>query len=117
MTNRQTEHCMSSEPNGGHLQETDPLHGLGPQPASASGGRAARIPQEARALAERALAAAAAAKDTEAEIAARYALGWAQHVLGDDRAEKTLRTGIRLAERHGDRRSRVCRKCSNVLDK
>jgi hypothetical protein len=61
-------------------------------------------PQQARALAERALAAAAAAKDADAEVAARYALGWAQHVLGDDRAEKTLRRGIRLAERHGDRR-------------
>jgi hypothetical protein len=61
-------------------------------------------PQQARALAERALAAAAAGKDVEAEVAARYALGWAQHVLGDDRARKTLRTGIRLAELHGDRR-------------
>src|SRR5262245_31168996 len=61
-------------------------------------------PERARALAERALAAAAAANDVEAEVAARYALGWAQHVLGDDQAGKTLRTGIRLAEHHGDRR-------------
>jgi CHAT domain-containing protein len=53
-------------------------------------------------LAERALAAAAAGRDVEAEVAARYALGWAQHVLGDADAGKTLTAGIKLAERHGD---------------
>src|SRR2546430_11236849 len=62
-------------------------------------------PRQARALAERALAAAAAERDVAAEIAARYALGWAQAVLGEARAGMTtLRAGIRLAERHGDRR-------------
>src|SRR3954454_8090262 len=61
-------------------------------------------PRQAVALAERALATATAASDVEAEVAARYALGWAQHVLGDARGKETLRAGIRLAERHGDRR-------------
>src|SRR5437763_5205651 len=61
-------------------------------------------PRQAQALAERALAAAAADRDVEAEVLARYALGWAQHVLGDADAGKTLKAGIRLAERHGDRR-------------
>src|SRR5215831_4266103 len=62
-------------------------------------------PREARELAERALAAAAASGDIEAEVAARYALGWAQCVLGDAKTGRaTWRTGIRLAERHGHRR-------------
>jgi len=62
-------------------------------------------PRQARALAERALSAAAAERDVEAEIAARYALGWAQAVLGDARVGiATLRGGIQVAERHGDRR-------------
>jgi len=61
-------------------------------------------PRHALALAERALATASSQGDVEAEIAARYALGWAQHALGDARAARaTLSAGIRLAERHGDR--------------
>jgi hypothetical protein len=60
-------------------------------------------PKAALALAERALTAAAAEHDVEAEIAARHALYWAQDVLGDAQsAQKTLKAGIRLAERHGD---------------
>jgi CHAT domain len=60
-------------------------------------------PRQARALAERALAVASAERAVEAEIAARYALGWAQNVLGDARAARaTMAVGIRLAERHGD---------------
>jgi tetratricopeptide (TPR) repeat protein len=63
-------------------------------------------PRRARALAERALAAAAAEHDLEAEISARYALGWAQAVLGEARdGMSTLRAGIRIAEGHGDRRA------------
>jgi CHAT domain-containing protein len=62
-------------------------------------------PRKARGLAERALAAAAAANDTGEQIAAANALGWAQSVLGEAAAAReTWREGIRLAERHGDRR-------------
>jgi tetratricopeptide (TPR) repeat protein len=62
-------------------------------------------PRGALALAERALAAARADRDAEAEVAARYALGWAQYELGAARAARTtLRAGIRVAERNGDRR-------------
>src|SRR5437763_5243437 len=62
-------------------------------------------PRQARVLAQRALAAATGEGDVEAEVAARYALGWAQAVLGDARnGMTTLRAGIRLAERHGDPR-------------
>jgi hypothetical protein len=61
-------------------------------------------PRQAVALAERALATAMAESDVEAEVAARHALGWAQHVLGDARAKKTLRIGINLAERHRNKR-------------
>ncbi|HEV8098125.1 MAG TPA: CHAT domain-containing protein, partial [Gaiellaceae bacterium] len=61
-------------------------------------------PQQALRLAERALATASDDGDVGAEISARYALAWAQHSLGRARAGKaTLRAGIRLAERHGDR--------------
>src|SRR4051812_46982553 len=61
-------------------------------------------PRHALALAERALATASAQGDVEAEVAARYALGWAQNVLGDaGTARATLSAGIRLAEQHGDR--------------
>src|SRR5262245_2124042 len=63
-------------------------------------------PRRARALAERALAAAAIENDPEAEFSALYALGWAQAVLGEARVGiTTLRTGIRVAERHGDPRA------------
>ena len=61
-------------------------------------------PKQALLLAERALAAASADGDAGAEVSARYALACAQHSLGHARAgKKTLRTGIRLAERSGDR--------------
>jgi hypothetical protein len=61
-------------------------------------------PRQALALAERALAAASSEGDVKAAVAARYALGWAQNVLGDARAARvTMSAGIRLAERHGDR--------------
>jgi tetratricopeptide (TPR) repeat protein len=62
-------------------------------------------PRRARSLAERALVAARASGDAEAEVAARYALGWAQFEIGDaDAARATLRAGIRLATTRGDRR-------------
>jgi hypothetical protein len=62
-------------------------------------------PRRAIALAERALTRAASTGDVRAEIAARHALGWAQKVIGDEGAGRaTLRAGIKLAERHGDRR-------------
>jgi hypothetical protein len=61
-------------------------------------------PRRARALAQRALAEAHAGGDATAEVAARYALGWAQCVLGDsDTARATLRAGISVADRNGDR--------------
>jgi CHAT domain-containing protein len=59
-------------------------------------------PHEAMALAKQALAEAAEAGDVEAKIAGYYALGWAQLVLGDaQEAARTVRSGIRLAERTG----------------
>jgi CHAT domain len=62
-------------------------------------------PRRARALAQRALAEAKSGGDTKAEVAARYALGWAQFVLGEALAARaTLRAGIRLAHRSDDRR-------------
>ena len=57
-----------------------------------------------RDLAQRALAEASSGGDATAEVAARYALGWAQFVLGDAATAKaTLRTGIGVADRNGDR--------------
>jgi len=62
-------------------------------------------PRRAVSLAERALATATATGDAEAEVAARYALGWAQFEIGEaDAARVTLRAGIRLAASRGDRR-------------
>src|SRR5438105_2096634 len=62
-------------------------------------------PLQARALAERALAAASAQGDAEAQLTAMYALAWAQNVLGDAKtARKTMRAGIRLGTRYGDGR-------------
>src|SRR5436309_58998 len=61
-------------------------------------------PRRARALAQRALAEASSGGDATAEVAAPYALGWAQFVLGDAATAKaTLRTGIGVADRNGDR--------------
>lgn len=61
-------------------------------------------PRQALDLAQRALIAASRERDVQAELAARYALGWAQYENGDaPSALSTLRAGIRLAERSGDR--------------
>jgi hypothetical protein len=61
-------------------------------------------PRRARALAQQALAKAHADGDAPAEVAARHALGWAQFVLGDSlTARATLRAGISVAERSGNR--------------
>jgi hypothetical protein len=62
-------------------------------------------PRRALALAERALAVAFADGDVPAKLAALHTLGWAQRVVGDTRAIGTLRTGIRIGERHRDWRS------------
>jgi tetratricopeptide (TPR) repeat protein len=61
-------------------------------------------PRQALALANRALAAASADGDFTAEVAALRSVAWAQLKLGDTRATSAaVRTGIRLANRHGDR--------------
>src|SRR5262249_26601220 len=61
-------------------------------------------PRRALALAQRAVARAASTGDVRAEVAARHALGWAQKVIRDAGAGRaSLRAGIRLAERNGDR--------------
>jgi tetratricopeptide (TPR) repeat protein len=63
-------------------------------------------PRKALALAKRALTAASADGDDDAQVAATNALAWAQRVLGDEPgAERTLRAGIRLAKSRGDRRA------------
>src|SRR5690348_2294406 len=62
-------------------------------------------PQAAAALAERALLSARAERDVAAQVTAVHALAWAQHVLGDSRAAASARRGIRLGERHGNRRA------------
>ena len=59
-------------------------------------------PRRALAVAEQALARAKG--DPRAEVESLYALSWAQHEVGDRRAAATARTGIRIAERNGDRR-------------
>ncbi len=61
-------------------------------------------PRRAARLAERALVGASSVADGDAEVAALHALAWAQFQLGDSRALATVRDGIRIAERHGDRR-------------
>ena len=61
-------------------------------------------PRKALALAERALTAAVAEENVSAELAALQALAWAQLELGDPRAVATAKAGIRIGERHGDRR-------------
>jgi CHAT domain-containing protein len=61
-------------------------------------------PRRALELARQALDVAVSEGDPRAEVAARHALGWAQHAVGDAKsARATLNAGIRLAERHGDR--------------
>src|SRR5512133_2820853 len=61
-------------------------------------------PARAAALAERALAVARSEDDAEAQVAALHALSWAQRVIGDPRAARTARAGIRIGERDGARR-------------
>jgi hypothetical protein len=56
---------------------------------------------EAAAIAERALGLARAARDPEAEVAALHALSFALAELGDPSAKPTIRTAIRIADRHG----------------
>ena len=58
-------------------------------------------PARAAAMAARALAAARAQRDPEAEVAALHALGFARHELGDARAVRTLRAAVRIGDRHG----------------
>ncbi len=52
-------------------------------------------------MAERALEQARARREPEAEVAALHALGFARHELGDARAVRTLRTAVRIGDRHG----------------
>ncbi len=52
-------------------------------------------------LAERAIQLARLTRNPEAEVAALHALGFARHELGDPRAVPTLRSAVRLGERHG----------------
>src|SRR5262245_41742654 len=61
-------------------------------------------PRRAATLAEHARVAARAEADRSAEIRAMHALAWAQFQLGDARSITTVRAGIRMAERYGDRR-------------
>jgi hypothetical protein len=59
-------------------------------------------PLRAEAAAQRALEAARAEPDSEAEAAALHALSWAQFQLGDAAsAVATVKAGIRVAEQHG----------------
>jgi hypothetical protein len=61
-------------------------------------------PRRALALADRALVAARTEGDAQAEVAAMHALTWAQFELGEPAAARTVRAGIRVAERYRDRR-------------
>ncbi|MDQ6804459.1 MAG: CHAT domain-containing protein [Actinomycetota bacterium] len=56
---------------------------------------------EAARIAERALRLARARGEVEAEVAALHALSFARHELGEARAINTIRSAIRLGERHG----------------
>ena len=58
-------------------------------------------PVEATELAEDALRLAREQRDTEAEVAALHALGFARYALGDPRALRTMRSAVRLGDRHG----------------
>jgi hypothetical protein len=58
-------------------------------------------PSAAAALAERALGLARRMRHPEAEVAALHALSFAQHELGDTRAIRTIRTAVKVGERHG----------------
>jgi predicted negative regulator of RcsB-dependent stress response len=56
---------------------------------------------DAARIAEQALELARADRLAEAEVAALHALSFAQFELGDDRAKATIRSAIRIADRHG----------------
>src|SRR5438105_5762156 len=61
-------------------------------------------PSRAASLAERALTLAREERDPEAQVASLHALSWAQHVIGDPRAVRSARAGIRVGVRSGQRR-------------
>jgi hypothetical protein len=68
-------------------------------------------PQAGAALAEDALDLARARRDTEGEVAALHALGFARYALGDSRALSTIRLAVRAGERHGHvRRAALARR-------
>jgi hypothetical protein len=65
----------------------------------------------AAALAERALRLARRQRHPEAQVAALHALSFAQHELGDRRAIRTIRSAVRIGERHGlTRRTALARR-------
>ena len=67
-------------------------------------------------LAEQAVRLARLHRDREAEVAALHALGFARHELGDPRAVPTLRSAVRLGERHGlARRAALARRPLSTL--
>jgi hypothetical protein len=62
-------------------------------------------------LAEQAFEVATARDIPEGRVAALHALGFARHELGDPRAIATLKTAVRIAERHGlHRRAAMARR-------
>jgi CHAT domain len=62
-------------------------------------------------LGERALGMARKRGEVEAEVAALHALSFARHELGDPRSLQTIRTAIRIGERHGlERRTALVRR-------
>jgi CHAT domain-containing protein len=68
-------------------------------------------PSAAAALAERALRLSRRMRHPEAQVAALHALSFAQHELGDTRAIRTIRTAIKVGERHGlTRRTALARR-------
>lgn len=68
-------------------------------------------PSAAAALAERAVRSARRARDPEAEVAALHALSFGQHELGDRSAIRTIRTAVKVGERHGlTRRTALARR-------
>ena len=74
-------------------------------------------PFEARDLAEEALRVAREQGDKEGQVAALHALGFALYALGDPRALRTMRSAIRVAERHDlpERAARVRRNLAMCL--
>jgi CHAT domain-containing protein len=68
-------------------------------------------PTAAAVLAERALRSARRMRHPEAEVAALHALSFAEHELGDTRALRTIRTAVKVGERHGlTRRTALARR-------